>query len=85
MRGRLGIGGHHGYELRCMVYFSTYTYICLCSLAISNREKLCSYLELLPWKKKLKKSSFQGIYDLTTLKLNIQWSKAIKVNRVLFM
>ena len=37
MSGQLSIGGHHGNILRCIVDFSTNTYICSCNLSISNR------------------------------------------------
>ena len=36
MRGRLTIGGYHSNRLRCIVYFSTSTYICSCNLSIAN-------------------------------------------------
>ena len=37
MRGWLTIGGYHSNRLRCIVYFSTSTYICSCNLSIANR------------------------------------------------
>ena len=39
MRGQLIIGGRHGNILRCIVYLSTNTYICSCSLSLTNSEK----------------------------------------------
>ena len=39
MRGRLTKGGHDGNRLRCIVYFSTSTYICSYNLSIANRGK----------------------------------------------
>ena len=38
MRGRLTIGGYHSNRLRCIVYFSTSTYICSCNLSESIGE-----------------------------------------------
>ena len=39
MRGWLTIGGHHGNIFRCVIYFSTSTYICSCNLSIASRGK----------------------------------------------
>ena len=76
MRGRLSIGGRHGNRLRCIVYFSTNTYICSCSLSLTNSGKLCSRVLSCYHGNKAKKKVFKKYLvlfaDLLTLRVNIK-------------
>ena len=86
MHGRLNLSGYHGNISKYMVYRSTYTYtlyMLMQSLYDHYGNGILQSVELLSLNNQ--KSIMPIFDDLSTTKVNIKWSMAIKLNWNMFM